>query len=427
MPLTDGSPIEGARKWGLCVLLFLATTLNYLDRQTLGILAPTIQRDMHFDNATLGSLFSVFYYSYTLSQFAVGLLLDRANLRWAYGLAVLAWSAAAGLTGLANSVIALGVFRAALGVTESANWPAAMRIVARALPARDRALGNGIFTSGTSVGALVAPAIVLGISAWLGWRWAFAAVGALGALWFLGWVSFTRAEAMRPIWSERLESAVRGSPWAIYRRLLTNAQFWRVFLVAVLVNPCLYFNVNWLPTYFVQEWKLPEGAVLGGILTGIYLGLDAGYLACGASILTLARRGWPIASARLLVLSAATALMACSAFVPLPSGMAWAVAALVAANCGTGMWIAMYLTMAQEVSAADVSTAAGLLGGSGSLAGAVAMWGVGRVTQASSSFTLPFLGVAAAALLAGVAGWRANDARRRDELAAAGAAPARNG
>ncbi|MCP5117818.1 MAG: MFS transporter, partial [bacterium] len=207
------------------------------------------------------------------------------------------------------------------------------------------------------------------------------------------------------------EGSSRGSPLSTYKRLLWDPQFWRVFLVAILVNPCLYFNVNWLPTYFVQQWNLEEGAVLGGILTAIYLGLDAGYLIWGASILALVRRGLPVALARLLVFSVATVLMACSALVPLPAEMSWAVVALVAANCGTGMWIAMYLTMAQEVSATDVSTVAGLLGGSGSLSGAVAMWGVGTVTQVTSSFAVPFVGVATAALLAAIAGWRASRAR----------------
>jgi len=104
--------------------------------------------------------------------------------------------------------------------------------------------------------------------------------------------------------------------------------------------------------------------------------------------------------------------MACSALVPFISGMSWAVAALVAANCGTGMWIAMYLTMSQEVSDTDVSTVAGLLGGSGSFAGAIAMWAVGKITQATSSFAAPFVAIATAAVLAALAGWRANEARR---------------
>src|SRR5712691_6011604 len=162
-----------ALKWRLCLLLFLATTLNYLDRQTMSILAPTLQKEMHLDNAALGWLFAVFYYSYTFAQFAVGPLLDRSHLRWAFGAAVLLWSAVSGLTGLATGFAGLIVFRLLLGITEAANWPAAIRIVARALEPHERSLGNGIFTSGTSVGALIAPGLILAIAATWGSRSSF--------------------------------------------------------------------------------------------------------------------------------------------------------------------------------------------------------------------------------------------------------------
>jgi len=155
---------------------------------------------MGLDNEALGWLFSVFYWAYTFSQFGVGPLLDRWNLRWAYGGAVLAWSASCALTGLASGFWGLIAFRLLLGVMESANWPAALRIVSRVLPPEDRPLGNGLFTSGTSVGALVAPSAILGISAWLGWRWSFVAVGLLGGVWFLLWAGGwpAAASASRP-------------------------------------------------------------------------------------------------------------------------------------------------------------------------------------------------------------------------------------
>lgn len=399
--------LKPGRKWGLCAMLFLATTLNYLDRQTLSILAPTIQREMGFDNEALGVLFSIFYYTYTLSQFGVGLLLDRVNLRWAYGLAVLAWSAAAGLTGLAGSLFALMIFRGALGVAESANWPAAMRIVARALPPQDRTLGNGIFTSGTSVGALIAPLAVVAISSRYGWRPAFAVVGSLGAVWLAGWLFFTKPRVMELIWrEERDPSERRESPWRAYRDVLGRPQFWRVFCVTILVNPCLYFNVNWLPTYFSQEWNVDDTAsTYAFLLTAIYFGLDAGYLACGFSVMGLVKRGFTVRTARRIVFTAASLLMTAALVLPAAQQMEQAVALLIVVNFGSAVWISMYLTMAQEVSARHVSTAAGLLGGSGSFAGAIAMWGVGKATDATGSFAPAFIALAAAAVLAWLAGW----------------------
>ncbi len=203
------------RKWGVCLLLFLATTLNYLDRQTLAILAPTVQKEIHIDNEGLGWLFSVFYYAYTFSQFGVGVLLDRYHLRWAYGLGVLAWSATCALTGLASGFYAFIAFRLLLGVTESLNWPAALRVVSRALPPEDRQLGNGIFTSGTSIGALIAPVMILGIAGAFGWRWAFVGVGALGAVWFAGWTSFTGSPRLARVWTAGPAERAASPPLAL--------------------------------------------------------------------------------------------------------------------------------------------------------------------------------------------------------------------
>ena len=389
-------------KWTLCVLLFFATTLNYLDRQTLGILAPIIRTELDLNNEDLGWLFAVFYYSYTFAQFVAGGLLDRWRLRRAYGVGVLAWSCVAALTAIANGFASLIVFRLLLGVTESVNWPAAMRIVARSLPAHERSLGNGIFTSGTSIGALIAPGLILGIASWLGWRWAFVAVGSLGAVWFVLWITITRNPVYDKVWIPEAAAPALGRG-AAYIEVLSTPQFWRVFVVAILVNPCLYFLLNWLPLYFSQQWSIATKD-LTWILTVIFLGLDLGYLFCGVGVLWLTRSGWNLARSRQAVFFTATALLSAVALVPYAWTVSGAVALFVIANFGAGCWIAMYLTMAQEVTDSHVSTAAGLLGGSGSLAGALAMWGVGKVTQQTSSFAGPLACVAVAAMIAAIAG-----------------------
>jgi len=389
----------------LCILLFLATTLNYLDRQTMAILAPVVRTELRLDNEDLGWLFAAFYYSYTFAQFVIGPWLDRTHLRWAYGGAVMAWSATAALTGLATGRKSLLAFRFLLGIAESANWPAAMRIVARVLAPRERALGNGIFTSGTSVGALIAPGLILGVSGWLGWRWAFVAVGSLGLAWFPAWLLVTRRPALAHAWRDPDSAApAAASGLQAYAEIVREPQFWRVLAVSMLVNPCLYFQVNWLPTYFVQQRGLTPGGELGWILTAIYLGLDLGYLASGAAVLALTWKGCPLLPARRLVFLAATVLVSLSALVPLLPTVDLTVLILVIVNFGVGVWIALYLTMAQEVSPARVSTAAGLLGGSGSLAGAAAMWAVGKVTQLTGSFAIPMIAVSVAILLAALAG-----------------------
>jgi MFS transporter, ACS family, hexuronate transporter len=397
-----------SKKWQLCIVLFLATTLNYLDRQTMSILAPALQKELHLDNDALGWLFAVFYYAYTFSHMAVGPILDRSNLRWAFALAVFLWSLVSVLTGLANGFVALLIFRLSLGVVESANWPAGMRVVSRLLEPRERALGNGIFTSGTSVGALIAPGIILAIAAMWGWRWAFVLIGSLGVFWICG-VLITRDPKMMPIWREPAapETAGLAGQRRIFSSIIRSPRFLPVLAVAVLVNPCLYFSVNWLPTYFAQQRGLSPGRHMGWILTAIYLGLDIGNIACGSAILALTHRGSGVQTARRIVFILATVAVVCCAAVPILP-MAGAVTALVIVNFGLGIWVAVYLTMAQEVSATHVSTAIGLLSGCGSLAGALAMWAVGRVTRQTASFAIPMSAVAVAALLSALAGWAAS-------------------
>jgi MFS transporter, ACS family, hexuronate transporter len=401
------------KKWQICVVLLLATTLNYLDRQTLSILAPSLRKELQLDNAALGWLFAVFYYAYTFCHMAVGPILDRSNLRWAFVTAVLLWSIVSMLTGLANGFVALLIFRLSLGVVESANWPAGMRVVSRLLLPRERALGNGIFTSGTSVGALIAPGLILVVSAQLGWRWAFVLVGLLGMFWICGWVLVTTDEELTDVWREPAtpKAPSLADQRQIIAGILKSPRFLPVLAVAVLVNPCVYFSVNWLPTYFAQQRGLTPGRQMGWILTAIYLGLDIGNLACGGAILVLTRWGRSVQQARRIVFLLATLGLACCAAVPILP-LAQAVITLILVNFGLGIWVVVYLTMAQEVSATHVSTAVGILSGCGSLAGALAMWAVGQITQRTASFALPMGIVAVVAVLAAIGGWMASQESR---------------
>jgi ACS family hexuronate transporter-like MFS transporter len=398
-----------ALKWRLCALLFLATTLNYLDRQTVSILAPTLQRELHLDNAALGWLFAVFYYAYTFAQVIVGPLMDRFHLRWAFGMAVLMWSAVSVATGLATGFASLVVFRLLLGIAEAANWPGATRIVARTFEPAQRSLANGFFTSGTSIGALIAPVLIFAITSALGWRSAFFVLGLAGVLWFVLWTLSTGSPKLERVWHDapRESNEPREKLVRVVGQIVKSPRFLPVLVVAILINPCLYFSVNWLPTYFAQQHGLSPGSQLGWILTAIYLGIGVGNFLCGAGVLALTRRGQPLLSARRTVFVLATVPLAACAAVPLLR-LSQAVCVLVAVNIGLGIWVAMYLTMVQDVSASHVSTALGLLSGSGSLAGAVAMWAVGRVTQHTGSFVLPMAAFSVAAVVSAIAGCAAS-------------------
>jgi ACS family hexuronate transporter-like MFS transporter len=392
----------------LVITLLLATILNYLDRQTISILAPTLQRQMGLNNDHLGWLFSIFYYSYTLFQFAVGPVLDRFNLRWCFACAVMAWSLVVGLTGLASGFATLMVFRFLLGVTEAANWPAGLRILVRTLPPEERTLGCGIFDGGAAVGALIAPVAIFALLGAFGWRSVFFCLGLLGFFWAPIWLFVTRSPELSHVWTGvRTEAGGIEGLLRVYRDFVRSPPFWWVLLVSVTVNPCFYFTVNWLPTYFVQARRLVPGTQLGGMLTVIFLALDIGNIGGGACTLWLARN-LSVETARRIVFLSATGLVGGCALVPF-IGTAWgAVAALVAVNLGLGAWSSMYLTLAQEVSSVNVSTAAGTLSGFGSLVGAFSMWAVGRVSNSSGDFTIPMVSVTVAIVLAAIGGWAAS-------------------
>ncbi|MDX1978997.1 MAG: MFS transporter [Bryobacteraceae bacterium] len=382
-------------RWALCILLLLGTTINYLDRQTLSLMAPLMREELGLNNEKLGLLFSFFYYAYTVAQFAAGGLVDRSNLRWAYGGAVLLWSLVGLMTATAGGFWSLAAFRVALGITESPNWPGALKIVSRALPAQERPLGNGIFTSGQSIGALTAPVIVLTIANLWGWRMGFAGVGLLGLVWFALWAWFTRRPEFAPVWPATENASARAG----YLEVLREPRFWLVAVITSTVNPILYFNVNWLPTYFNQERGVAAGSPeMKWVLTLIFLGLDLGYLVFGFASLRAPRR---------LVFGVATLLVAVAAGVPWAAERNTLLALLTVSNFGLGMWMAMYLTFTQEVSSRAVSTAMGLAGGIGSLAGAFLMWVVGMVTERTHSFEGPFVAIAVAIGCAWVAGMAA--------------------
>jgi MFS transporter, ACS family, hexuronate transporter len=393
-------------KSALVTVLLLSTILNYLDRQTVSILAPTLQHQMNLDNAHLGWIFAIFYYSYTLFQFAVGPVLDRFNLRWCFALAVMAWSVVSGCTGLAIGFVSLLAFRFLLGVTEAANWPAGLRVLARTLPPEERTLGCGIFDSGAAVGALIAPAAIFALLAAFGWRSVFFCMGLLGFLWAPIWLLVTRGLELSHVWipSRSGGSAIR-ELLSVYGEFIHSRNFWCVFIVSITVNPCFYFTVNWLPTYFVQSRHLVPGARLGVMLTFIFLALDVGNVSGGACTLVLTRWRVSVETARRIVFLTATALVGACAYVPFVATPWGAVVALVAVNMGLGVWSSMYLTMAQEVSPTHISSAAGTLSAFGSLVGALAMWAVGHVTSSASDFTIPMVGVTAAIVLAAIAGF----------------------
>lgn len=392
-------------KWWVCGLLFFATFINYMDRQALSQLAPYIKEEMGFDLPLQGVLFLVFYWSYAIAQIIAGVLIDRVPVRLAYAFSVAAWSLAGAATGLATSLGGLIVMRALLGVFEGGNWPAAMRVVSRTFPPEQRPLANGIFQSGTSVAALVAPVLFFTLNQWFGWRVGFFAVGLIGFLWVAVWLVGYRPgrETLEPAVALPNEGDGHGSPSlaAALSPLLRSRAFWGLFLASSLLNPCMYFYVNWLPTYFKETFQ-QYGLKEQWLMTFIYLALDLGYLSGGALSSLLSSRVGP-RRARILVIALGCVLSAGVAAVPLCGDVHAVTAILAAGAMGVGWFMSNYLSFAEEVSHERVSTVSGLLGAAGSVSGGVFMWLVGILAGGPLQFTIPFF-ILATLCPAGLAG-----------------------
>src|SRR2546427_12332102 len=192
------APRRFGYRWTVCALLFLVTTINYVDRQVLGILAPTLQRELHWSESQYGDVVSWFSLVYAFGFLAAGRLLDRVGVRRGFAVAVVAWSVAAIGHAFARTTAGFSAARALLGLGESANFPGAIKTVAEWFPKRERALATGIFNAGTNTGAIITPLVVPWIALTWGWRWAFIATGSVGFVWLVLWLAPSRRPGTPP-------------------------------------------------------------------------------------------------------------------------------------------------------------------------------------------------------------------------------------
>ena len=231
-------------RWVMISLVFAATVINYLDRQTLSVVAPILMEQYHMNNGVYSRIISAFMVAYTIMNGVSGPLIDRLGTRRGYAWTTAWWSAAAMLHALAVGPWSLGTFRFLLGMGEAGNWPAGVKVVAEWFPVRERALASGIFNSGSAVGAILAPPLVAFIVLQLGWRAAFAAVGAIGFVWVIAWLLiYTTPEAAK----KEAEAPPIPLPKLFLTRFVLSFTLAKVFL-----DPVWYFYIFWFPAYLKQ-------------------------------------------------------------------------------------------------------------------------------------------------------------------------------
>lgn len=239
-------------------LAFAATLVNYLDRQALSVAAPVLLNQFHMSSVGYSRVLFAFMLAYTIMNGASGLLIDRLGTKFGYGLFVAWWSLFATLHAFARGVWSLGILRFLLGAGEAGNWPGAVKVVAEWFPAEERALASGVFNSGSSVGAILAPPLIAGLMLRFSWRSAFVAVGGLGFLWLFLWSAFYRSPATGNEGPARTSTPLG---------LLLRSRFVRTFTVSkIFVDPVWYFYIFWFPEYLFRARHfdlLPSAAMRG--------------------------------------------------------------------------------------------------------------------------------------------------------------------
>jgi len=245
----------GNYRWTICALLFFASTINYLDRQVIGILKPLLESNLNIGEVAYANIVTIFQLCYGISMLLAGRLIDKFGTKIGYGISVLVWSIAAIGHALAKGVIGFGFWRALLGVGESGNFPAANKAIAEWFPKKERALAFSIFNSGTNVGAIAAPLAVPAIIVTWGWQAAFIITGSIGFIWIILWFLFYEIpEKHRKLSANEMEfiksdldeknETEKPVPWG---QLLKYRQTWLFFIGKALTDPIWWFYLFWIP------------------------------------------------------------------------------------------------------------------------------------------------------------------------------------
>jgi MFS transporter, ACS family, aldohexuronate transporter len=306
--------VGGRYRWWIGGLLFASTVINYLDRQTLSVLAPHLKDEFHWSNQDFALIVIAFRVAYAVMQTVSGRLVDRLGTRRGLSVAVFFYSVAAMLTSLASGLRSFCFFRFLLGAGEAANWPAATKAVSEWFPRRERGWAVALFDSGSSVGAAVAPLLVVFLLGHFGnWRPAFVVVGSLGFLWLLVWrltyhppethprvSEAERAAILADRAAERQEAGGDGAPPPRWRELLSLPQTWGVIAARGLTDPVWFMIADWFAIYLVAKGFNLEETAAGFWVP--FLAADLGNFFGGGFSSHLIRRGWGVGRARRFVI-----------------------------------------------------------------------------------------------------------------------------
>ncbi len=313
-------------RWIIALALLLAAVLNYIDRSVLGLLAKTIQDDLHISDQQYAFVINCFLLAYTVAYLLSGRIVDKLGVRVSLAIFVGWWSISNALTGVAQSIRSLSVFRFMLGLGEAGAFTASPKAVSEWFPASERGIAVGLYSIGSALGATIAPILVAHIAVNYGWRWVFAVSPILGGLWLICWLWLYRPPANHPLITDKEKAYLKaniateitpvekGSELALWSSVLGSPYIWRLMIARLLTDPVWYFYQFWMPKYLQSSRGLDQRGV--AIMWMIFLAADVGFLVSGFLSGRLIKHGRPAPSARLSIMLISACLVPVSFFIP---------------------------------------------------------------------------------------------------------------
>lgn len=386
----------GKYRWMICALLFFATTINYIDRQVLGILATdeAFKAEIGWNEAEYGFVNTAFQAAYAVGLLVVGSLMDKFGTRKGFSFAIVFWSVAAMGHALARSAFGFGVARFTLGLGEAGNFPAAIKTVAEWFPKKERAFATGIFNSGSNVGAILAPLSVPFIAVNYGWEWAFIITGALGFIWLGFWLAVYRKPEEHPKLSPAELAHIQSDnekplPKIAWKRLIPHRQTWAFAIGKFLTDPIWWVYLFWLPKFLNAKFDL-NILQLGLPLIVIYVIADVGSIGGGWLSSTLIKRGWSVNAGRKTAMLICAVCVVPIVFASITDNLWISVLLIGLAAAAHQGWSANIFTFASDMFPKQaVGSVVGIGGMAGSIGGMLIASTVGLILEATKSAAFP--------------------------------------
>jgi MFS transporter, ACS family, hexuronate transporter len=384
----------GKYRWVICALLFFATTINYMDRQILGILAPTLQKNIGWNEQDYGAIISWFTAAYAIGYLFAGRIMDKIGTRLGFVIAICIWSLSSMAHSLARTVNGFALARFGLGLGESGNFPGGIKTVAEWFPMKERAFATGIFNAGSNIGAVVTPLVVPWIALTWGWQAAFICSGSLGLIWLVFWVTIYRRPTEHPKLGAAELAYIQSDPPEPSKRLswfelLRHRQTWAFAIGKFMTDPIWWFYLYWLPKFLDARYGIKLGQVAVPLII-VYVMADGGSVFGGWLSGFFMKRGWTVNAARKTTMLIAALAIVPTMFAPSAGNLWVAVTIVGVAAAAHQWWSANIFTLSSDMFPRyAVGSVVGIGGFFGALGGFLFQRATGWVLQNNGNHYAP--------------------------------------